>query len=165
MRFIFFFLLLTSLSTAQTYELVFNGRVTDGDTTISTTEFNLVNTAGTNLFDTLHIIIQAGDSLAAIGIVYLQTYTSGRWSQGQPLDTVDATSSIQVIYPLDDALIPVTSFLTDTTKNRWFLSTGVGTTGKARTLAKTDWRFRIFVVGTSGNPTVGGLFRIEKYVW
>ena len=158
-------------ASAQKYETIYTGYVTNGDTvfTSSNAEYPLVNIRAVNNFDTLHLIIQGGDTLAAAGIVYVQTNVFGQWSRGVVLDTISASAGAPVFsYPLD--LNTPTNYLVDTLKNRWFFPTGapangLGTQGRARALANPSWKYRVFVVGTTGNPTIGGYFKIGRFYW
>lgn len=165
MRVLLLFLALTVATQAQSFENIYTGYVTDGDTVLSTNtlEPTLTSNRGVLLFDTLNVIVQAGDGTgAAAGIVYVQTQALGRWSQGVPIETLTvAAGNTGISYPLDmNALV---NYRTDTLRNKWFLSTGAGTVAKTRILAIPGWKYRVFVVGTTGNPSTGGYFKVDRF--
>lgn len=152
MKYLLAALLLTVSVQAQTLSEIFSGTVANGTTTTPTTAYSIPTAPK----DTLKLILIGGntstDSVRAA--VYVQVNQLGRWSQGILVDSLVAKGAVDIRTKTTDlAAMPL---IADSLKARWFYGTSITGEFRSAILSRTDWTYRLYVVGAASAPPLSG---------
>lgn len=152
MKYLLAALLLTASVQAQTLTEIFSGTVANGATSTPTTTYSIPSPPK----DTLKLILIGGnastDSVRAA--VYVQVYQLGRWSQGILIDSLVSKGAVDIRTKTTDiASMPL---IDDSLKARWFYGTSITGEFRSAIIARTDWAYRLYVVGAASAPPLSG---------
>ena len=137
---------------AQTITNIFTGTVLNGTTTTPTTSYAVPVAPK----DTLKLILIGGDATtdSVRAAVYVQVNQLGRWSQGILIDSLVAKGIVDIRTKATD--ISSMPLIADSLKARWFYGTTITGEYRSAILARTDWTYRLYVVGAASAPPLSG---------